>query len=111
MSGTTKTHGLDGTLVEPDWAPLTLAEVRTLLRQFPDCGEPIAILNVSPRPFSAASVVRTGEQRRFLKRHHRTVRDRKGLLEEHRFLAHLHAHGEILALNVACADAFRIGIA
>lgn len=93
MSETAKAHGLDGTLVEPDWAPLTLAEVRILLSQFPDCGEPIAILNVSPRPFSAASVVRTGGQRRFLKRHHRTVRDRKGLLEEHRFLAHLHAHG------------------
>ena len=55
MSGTAKAHGMDGTLVEPDWAPLALAEVRVLLSQFPDYGEPIEILNVSPRPFSAAS--------------------------------------------------------
>ena len=36
MSTTAKAHGLDGTLVEPDWPPLTLAEVRALLcRCFP----------------------------------------------------------------------------
>ncbi len=29
----------------------------------------------------------------FIKRHHRSVRDREGLLEEHRFLAHLLTHG------------------
>jgi Ser/Thr protein kinase RdoA (MazF antagonist) len=86
-------HGMDGKLVEPDWAPLTLAEVRELLDQFPACGEPIEILSVSPRPFSAASVVRTPGGRVFIKRHHRTVRDREGLLEEHRFMAHLLAHG------------------
>jgi Ser/Thr protein kinase RdoA (MazF antagonist) len=93
MSATTKTHGMDGTLVEPDWPPLTLAEVRALLGQFPGCGEPIRILSISPRPFSAASVVATRGGRVFIKRHHRTVRDREGLLEEHRFLAHLLAHG------------------
>jgi Ser/Thr protein kinase RdoA (MazF antagonist) len=93
MSATVKTHGLDGKLVEPDWAPLTLDEVRALLRQFPACGEPIAIETVSPRPFSAASVVSTGSRRVFIKRHHQSVRDRDGLLEEHRFLAHLLAHG------------------
>ena len=89
MSATTKTHGMDGTLVEPDWPPLTLDEVRALLGRFPGCGEPIRILSVSPRPFSAASVVATRNGRVFIKRHHRTVRDREGLLEEHRFLAHL----------------------
>ena len=31
MSTTAKAHGMDGTLVEPDWPPLTLAEVRSLL--------------------------------------------------------------------------------
>ena len=89
MSTTVKAHGMDGTLVEPDWPPLTLAEVRALLAQFPGCGEPIQILSVSPRPFSAASVVATRGGRVFIKRHHRTVRDAEGLLEEHRFLAHL----------------------
>lgn len=93
MSTTAKAHGLDGTLVEPDWPPLTMKEIRELLVQFPDCGEAIEILTVSPRPFSAASVVATGSGRVFVKRHHRTVRDREGLLEEHRFMEYLLAHG------------------
>jgi len=93
MSMTTKAHGLDGSLVEPDWPPLTLAEVRALLAAFPGCCEPREILSVSPRPFSAASVVATGSNRVFIKRHHKTVRDREGLLEEHRFLNHLREHG------------------
>jgi Ser/Thr protein kinase RdoA (MazF antagonist) len=93
MMTTVKAHGMDGTLVEPDWAPLTPGEVRALLRQFPACGEFTEFLNVSPRPFSAAGVVATASARVFIKRHHRSVRDREGLLEEHRFLQHLHAHG------------------
>jgi Ser/Thr protein kinase RdoA (MazF antagonist) len=93
MSTTAKAHGLDGKLVKPDWPPLTLAEVRALLTEFPDCGEPIEILSVSPRPFSAASVVSVGGKRVFIKRHHRLVRDREGLLEEHRFMNHLRTHG------------------
>lgn len=93
MTATATTHGLDGTLVKPDWPPLTLREVRALLKPFPSCGEPTAILTVSPRPFSAASVVATKRRPVFVKRHPRSVRDREGLLEEHRFLAHLLAHG------------------
>jgi len=93
MTATATTHGLDGTLVEPDWPPLTLSEVRALLKPFPACGEPIAILTVSPRPFSAASVVATATGPVFVKRHPHAVRDREGLLEEHRFLAHLLEHG------------------
>jgi Ser/Thr protein kinase RdoA (MazF antagonist) len=84
---------MDGTLVEADWLPLTLVEVRALLVDLPNCGEPIEILSVSPRPFSAASVVATRTGRVFIKRHHRTVRDREGLLEEHRFMKHLREHG------------------
>jgi Ser/Thr protein kinase RdoA (MazF antagonist) len=93
MSTTAKAHGLDGSLMEPDWPPLTLSEVRALLDLFPGCCEPIEILSVSPRPFSAASVVATESGRVFIKRHHRTVRDREGLLEEHSFLKHLREHG------------------
>jgi Ser/Thr protein kinase RdoA (MazF antagonist) len=84
---------MDGRLVKPDWPPLELPEVRALLSQYPDCGEPIKILTVSPRPFSAASVVAARDGRVFIKRHHRTVRDAEGLLEEHRFLAYLHSAG------------------
>ena len=78
MSATAKAHGMDGGLVEPDWAPLALDEVRALLEQFPGCGEPMEILTVSPRPFSAASVVAAASGRVFVKRHHRSVRDREG---------------------------------
>ncbi len=93
MSATKKAHGLDGTLVPPDWPPLTLDEVRAVLAQFPALGQPQRILTESPRPFSAAGVVDTSNGPVFIKRHHQSVRDREGLLEEHRFLAHLLAHG------------------
>src|ERR1035438_10284541 len=96
MSETARAHGMDGTLVEADWPPLTLAEVRALLADFPNCSEPIEILSVSPRPFSAASVVAPRTGRVFIKRHHRTVRDREGLLEEHRFMKHLREYGALV---------------
>jgi Ser/Thr protein kinase RdoA (MazF antagonist) len=94
-------HGMDGTLVAPDWPPLTLAELRELLRYFPDLGEPLEIITVSPRPLSAAGVVATRnthgvESRVFIKRHHCEVRNREGLLEEHRFLTHLFTHGALV---------------
>jgi Ser/Thr protein kinase RdoA (MazF antagonist) len=94
---------MDGTLVPPDWPPLTLDEVRALLAQFPALGEPTRILTVSPRPFSAAGVVATKKSNIFIKRHHYAVRDREGLLEEHRFLAHLLAHGAPVPRVVASA--------
>jgi Ser/Thr protein kinase RdoA (MazF antagonist) len=89
-------HGLDGSLVEPDWPPLTLDEIRALLREYPALGPPKKILMISPRPFSAANVVATQSQNVFIKRHHVTVRDTTGLREEHRFMAHLRAKGAIV---------------
>jgi Ser/Thr protein kinase RdoA (MazF antagonist) len=88
-----QSHGLDGTLVAPDWPQLTLGELCTLFAQFPALGPPFRIASVSPRPFSAAGVVVTENGPVFIKRHHVSVRDREGLLEEHRFLAHLHSRG------------------
>lgn len=93
MTTQLKSHGLDGTLVAPDWAPLTLAELRALFAGFPQLGEPVEIAFASPRPFSAAAVVRTERGAAFVKRHARAVRDRAGLLEEHFFLDHLREHG------------------
>ncbi|MGA8044280.1 MAG: phosphotransferase [Terracidiphilus sp.] len=93
MTESAKTHGMDGTLVEPDWPPLTEGEVREVLEQVAECEGPYAIETVSPRPFSAASVVRTGTGRVFVKRHARAVRDADGLAEEHRFMEHLRTHG------------------
>ncbi len=84
-----KSHGLAGELEHPDWPPLTLTEVDSLLRPYPAAGGAVRIASISPRPFSSASVVETLRGPVFVKRHSRAVRDRAGLLEEHRFMAHL----------------------
>ena len=84
-----KAHGLDGQLVHPDWPVLQLGEVDRLLRRFPQVRKAERILSYSPRPFSAASIVQTPRGKVFVKRHHRTVRDRNSLLEEHLWLAYL----------------------
>jgi len=86
-------HGMDGALVEPDWPPLTEAEIAGVLQQYPGCEGPVEILSVSPRPFSAASLVAVRDKHVFVKRHARAVRDGEGLREEHRFLEHLRANG------------------
>jgi Ser/Thr protein kinase RdoA (MazF antagonist) len=93
MSATVKAHGMDGNLVEPDWPPLTLGELRCLFENYPDLPEPTDVPFVSPRPLSAAGIVNTSTGRVFVKRHHRTVRDKEGLSEEHRFMAYLLAAG------------------
>ena len=93
MTYAATTHGMDGTLVSPDWPPLKLEEVRAVLAQFAAIGAAERILTVSPRPFSAAGVVQAASGPVFVKRHDRRVRDREGLLGEHRFLAHLFAKG------------------
>jgi Ser/Thr protein kinase RdoA (MazF antagonist) len=84
---------MDGSLVEPDWPPLTAGEVRTILRDFDGCNGTTKIISVSPRPFSAASLVEVCGRQVFVKRHHRSIRDREGLREEHCFLAYLRANG------------------
>jgi Ser/Thr protein kinase RdoA (MazF antagonist) len=96
MSVSVKAHGLDGTLVEPDWPPLCRDEIGTLLRRFPVLDGPVEIVSSSPRPLSAAGVVATRAGSVFIKRHHHSVRRREGLLEEHRFLGYLaDAGGEV----------------
>jgi Ser/Thr protein kinase RdoA (MazF antagonist) len=105
MTATTpRAHGIDGTWVEPDWPPLTLDELSPILARFPNDIAPTSILTVSPRPFSAASVIATRHGRVFVKRHSRLVRDREGLLEEHRFLAYLFANGAAVPRVLANQD-------
>jgi Ser/Thr protein kinase RdoA (MazF antagonist) len=60
-----------------------------VLRKYPQVGAASRLLSYSPRPFSAASLVATPMGKVFVKRHHESVRDREGLLEEHRLIAHL----------------------
>lgn len=93
MNESPKAHGLDGTLVEPDWPPLALREVRSVLAAFDNMDGTVEIVSVSPRPFSAASVLSIGDRRVFLKRHSCMIRTAEALREEHRFIAHLHANG------------------
>lgn len=101
MNATATAHGMGKERVSPDWPPLLLEELRPVLHLFPACGEPEEILSISPRPFSAASVVSTSAGRVFVKRHHPLLRDCEGLREEHRFLQHLASKGasvpEVLA--------------
>lgn len=93
MTGEPKVHGLSGNWVKPDWPFLTDAEVARLLQRFPASGGAVRVLTRSPRPFSAAGVVETSRGKVFVKRHHESVRDREGLLEEHRFMEYLRSHG------------------
>ncbi|WP_369149119.1 phosphotransferase enzyme family protein [Streptomyces sp. R44] len=72
--------------VEPDWAPLTDAEVT-------DVAGPSRVVWRSPRPLSAAAVVERDGRRLFVKRHHVSVRTAEGLAEEHAFLRHLRNRG------------------
>jgi len=95
---------MDGSLVEPDWEPLRPNEVRMLLRQFPALDGPAEVISISPRPLSAASMVRTRAGCVFVKRHHHAVRDRKGLREEHRFMQHLAAAGAQVPRVLASAS-------
>jgi Ser/Thr protein kinase RdoA (MazF antagonist) len=87
------THGLAGDELPPDWPPLTLVEVAVLLHGYPARGEVEALHWRSPRPLSAAAIVRTSLGDVFVKRHHRSVRTVRMLTEEHRFAAHLRERG------------------
>jgi Ser/Thr protein kinase RdoA (MazF antagonist) len=91
-------------LVAPDWPPLTDAEVAIVLAAYPACGggrsggQP-AVTWRSPRPLSAAGLVRCGPgdgrpgRYVFVKRHHRAVRSTAQLSTEHALAAYLRRHG------------------
>ncbi|HEF4728525.1 phosphotransferase [Burkholderia multivorans] len=86
--------GVDGEQAERDWPLITHDEVAAVLARIDGVGVPARLTWHSPRPFSAAVLVRTDDERAlFVKRHHASLRDVEGLAEEHRFIAHLRAHG------------------
>ena len=90
-------HGMGVDQVEPDWPALTPEELAEVLRAYPEAGlaargADISVLWLSPRPLSAAALVRTPGGAYFVKRHHATVRPAASLREEHGFLIHLRAH-------------------
>jgi Ser/Thr protein kinase RdoA (MazF antagonist) len=96
VSEEAKAHGLDGSLVAPDWPPLALDEVQRLLQRYPQVGKAERILSISPRPFSAASVIEAQRDKVFVKRHHHSVRTREALMEEHRLLGYLNERDALI---------------
>ncbi|MHB1210060.1 MAG: phosphotransferase enzyme family protein [Acidimicrobiales bacterium] len=89
-------HGMGHELVAPDWPAVTTHEAREILAQYSwiegDPGD-ARIIWRSPRPMSAAAVVRKGTTTVFMKRHHVDVRSRARLETEHEFAHHLRTRG------------------
>lgn len=100
-----RVHGMGLDAVAPDWPALREEEVAALLRHYPRAGSLRAMDWHSPRPFSAAALVRTDKAGDiFVKRHHALVRDDAGVREEHRFMAHLRAAGVPVADVLTTAE-------
>jgi hypothetical protein len=94
-------HGMGRELCEADWPPLTDEEVRAVLGRFERRAESGASRDAtiswhSPRPMSAASVVRFADGEVFVKRHHAAVRTPERLLCEHQFAGYMRAWGQPL---------------
>jgi Ser/Thr protein kinase RdoA (MazF antagonist) len=91
-------HGMGRELAEPDWPPLTDQELAAVLAGQRDtlggAGRRPAVLWRSPRPMSAAALVRLGSMTVFVKRHHISVRNPGQLAAEHAFAGHLRTHGQ-----------------
>jgi hypothetical protein len=90
---------MDKTLVAPDWPPLSDEEVRAVLRRYEQTNlvqksTDAVVVWQSPRPMSAASLVRVGDGSVFVKRHHREVRTPEQLRVEHALASHLRAKGQ-----------------
>jgi len=86
-------HDMQGALTARDSPALTASEVHALADAYPTLERPLRLLWLSPRPFSAAALVRTARGTVFIKRHDARVRDVASLREEHRFMEHLRARG------------------
>lgn len=100
-------HGMALEEVEPDWPPLTDNEIHALFERVgaPLAGLPPAEAKIvwhSPRPFSAAALVRlSGAGTIVVKRHHVNVRDAVALAREHDFMSWLAERGQPVARPLA----------
>ena len=86
-------HGMGRDLVEPDWPPLTDAEVSAVLARYGRAIGPAGIRWRSPRPMFAAALVGCDGAEVFVKRHHVRVRTAGQLGAEHALAGHLRALG------------------
>jgi Ser/Thr protein kinase RdoA (MazF antagonist) len=93
-------------LAEPDWPPLTDDELRGILgRRDPGgLGRQPVVTWRSPRPMSAAALVRHGDATVFVKRHHLSVRTPAQLAAEHAFAGHLRMLGQPVPAVLRLAD-------
>ncbi|WP_294235569.1 phosphotransferase [uncultured Sphingomonas sp.] len=92
-AGEHRVHGMGLAMEAPTWPAITRDEAAAVLARFPGHAAIEALHWHSPRPFSAATLIRTSDGVLLLKRHDRRVRSVAGLAEEHRFIAHLAAAG------------------
>jgi Ser/Thr protein kinase RdoA (MazF antagonist) len=100
-----RVHGVGTDEVPPDWPPLQIAEIHTLLARYPAlASDDWHIAWHSPRPLSAAALVNTRHGQVFVKRHHVRVRTPAQLEEEHRFIAHLAGRGVPVVEVIADRD-------
>jgi len=103
-------HGMGRELVAPDWPPLTDPEVAAVLAAYPGCAGPPAVTWRSPRPMSAAGLVRCaagdGALARpvFVKRHHVAVRSTAQLTTEHALATYLRLRGVPVPHVLRAAD-------
>jgi Ser/Thr protein kinase RdoA (MazF antagonist) len=84
-------HGMGTALEAPTWPAVTVPEASEILARFPAAGQFESLDWHSPRPFSAAALVRTDQGEFVLKRHHHRLRSPAALAEEHAFMAHVRA--------------------
>ena len=99
-------HGMGRALAEPDWLPLTDGELLGILGRADPGGlgrQPVVTWR-SPRPMSAAALVRQGDTTVFVKRHHVSVRTTEQLTAEHEFATHLRMRGLPVPAVVRLAD-------
>ena len=88
---TSRVHGMGRELVEPDWPPLTLAEVTPVLHGLGLKADRLTWN--SPRPLSAAALVEAEGRAVFVKRHASVVRTAVAVEAEHAFARHLSSRG------------------
>jgi len=81
------------TLEAATWPIVTAPEAAAILVRFPQAGAFEQLVWHSPRPFSAAALLRTDRGEFVLKRHHPRLRSPAALAKEHAFMAHLRAAG------------------
>jgi Ser/Thr protein kinase RdoA (MazF antagonist) len=103
-------HGMGRELAEPDWLPLTDDELRGILghRDPGGLGRHPVVTWRSPRPMSAAALVRHGDATVFVKRHHLSVRTPEQLAAEHAFADHLRARAQPVPAVLRLADGYTV---